>query len=306
MPIVSLLSLLALTQAQVAPPAPTPVEAANAIARWLPGREADARVAAIAYRLATAGIARCPLPAPAAGIVLEHLGQFEIADRPHLALTQALDRGPEVVVVVRSAPADTADIWPGDVVLATDGAAIPDDAEANRPFDATRARVRSDRLADLVTGSAGVPHTVTLLRRGERITVRLDARPACPSRVHLARSDQRNAYADGRHVFLTTGLLALLSGDDQLAFVIAHEMAHNILGHAALQRAGASVRVEERDADRLGGELMLDAGYDPIVGVQALTKLGGLDLGIRLFASHDSTPARIAAMRQLVAARRAR
>jgi predicted Zn-dependent protease len=141
--------------------------------------------------------------------------------------------------------------------------------------------------------------------------------PACPSHAHLARSNQRNAYADGRHVFLTTGLLSRLQNDDELAFIIAHEMAHNILHHATIMRggevrhglghtlgrSGQIVRETEREADALGSDLMIDAGFDPVRGAAILKRLGRGDLGIDLFAAHDSAGKRIAAMRVLANAR---
>jgi predicted Zn-dependent protease len=159
---------------------------------------------------------------------------------------------------------------------------------------------------------------VTLLRANSETTVRVRARAACPSRVHLARSGQRNAYADGRHVFLTTGILSLLRNDDELAFIIAHEMAHNILGHAAIMRgatvkkgigrtlgrSGEIVRGTESKADALGAEMMLDAGFDPVRGVAILTRLGGADLGIALLATHEPAGQRIAAVTAIARARR--
>lgn len=283
----------------------------------LPGREEDARVATIAWRLAHAGIAHCPAPVPQAGLVLQHLSQFEAADRPGMIAALALDRGPAVIVVVPDGPAHRAGIRPGDVLLATDDVRLPRDDAADAPFDAARARMQADAILDRVQRDG--PHQVTLLRDGATRTVTLTSLPGCPSRVHLARSTQRNAYADGTHVFLTTGLFARLRNDDERAFVIAHEMAHNILGHAVVMRSGvvkrglgrtlghsgAVLRGTERDADTLAARLMLAAGYDPVAGAQMLRRLD-TDLGIALFAAHDSASTRIAAIRAVVDAREPR
>lgn len=304
----------------------------------LAGREADARVAAIAYRLAVAGLHRClaniarpsadggfpatpPMstPAPNLGFVLQHLSQFNVADRAGVIATLPLDRGPGVIALAPDGPAARAGIRTGDVLLAIDGVAIPRDGDPAAPFSAKHARDRADTVSDLLEAAAVRPFSLTLWRDGSMLTLRVTAAAGCPSRLHLARSTQRNAYADGHHVFLTTGLLALLRNDDELAFVIAHEMAHNILGHAAVMRSGAVdrgfgrtfgksgtiVRASERAADALGGALMIDAGYDPIAGAQMLRRVG-TDLGITVFAAHDSAGARIDAMRALVGSRGAR
>jgi hypothetical protein len=280
----------------------------------LPGREEDARVARIAYRLALTGRARCAAPVPLLGMVLQHLTQFEREDRPNMVAALAIDRGPATIAVVPDGAAARAGIRAGDVLLAINGQPLPPEPGVNAPFSAPLAHARADSIYDLLERTAAHPFTLTIWRHGEKRDFRIEAPLGCPSRVHLARSDQRNAYADGVHVFLTTGLLARLHSDDELAFLIAHEMAHNILGHAAIMRSdavkhglgrtlghsGAVVRGTERAADHLGGQLMLNARFDPLGGVAVLRRLGGTDFGITLFQSHDPVGARIAAMGSLV------
>lgn len=294
----------ALLAAMIALPAPAVPDDG-----YLPGRVADARVARVAWRIATAATARCPRLEPASGLVLQHLSQFQVADRAGIVAALPLDRGPGVIAVVPGGPAAAAGIRAGDVLLAIDGMAVPPEPDLAAPFDAAHARDRADAVADLLQRAQGV----TLLRggqakRGAELTLPLTPLPACPSRVHLARSGQRNAFADGRHVLLTTGMLGLLANDDELAFLIAHEMAHNVLGHAATMRADKpdrrAVRALERAADALGAEMMLDAGYDPVAGAQLLTRVGGGDFGVTLFARHEPVAARLAALRAIAAARR--
>lgn len=275
----------------------------DASAPYLPGRAEDARVARVAWRIATAARARCPRLEPASGLVLQHLSQFQPGDRAGIVAALPLDRGPGVIAVVPGGPAAAAGIRAGDVLLAIDGVAVPPEPDPAALFDAAHARDRADAVADLLQRARGV----TLLRGGAQLTLPLTPLPACPSRVHLARSGQRNAFADGRHVLLTTGMLGLLANDDELAFLIAHEMAHNVLGHAATMRDAKpdrrAVRALERAADALGAEMMLDAGYDPVAGAQLLTRVGGSDFGVTLFARHEPVAARLAALRAIADAR---
>ena len=279
-------------------------------------RGEDARVAAVAHRLATAGLARCAQPVPALGIVLQHQTQFQLPDRPGMVAAYRLDRGPGVVAVVPGGPAARAGVRAGDVLLTLDATPVPPELHTDAPFDQTRARARADAVVTLLE-SRTAPFTATLLRDGAPLKVRITPVPACPSRVHLARSNQLNAFADGTHVFLTTRLLATATTDDELAFMIAHEMAHNVLGHAAAMRAagvgrgigrtlgrgGQILRQAERAADALAGELMLDAGYDPVAGAAVLRRFSDADLGITLFSAYESVDDRIAAMRTIAAAR---
>lgn len=293
--------------------AATGVAAAGALA----GREDDARVARIAFRLAVAGAAagRCPVAAPNPGLVLQHLSDFRLADRAGVIAALALDRGPGVIAVVPGGPAAAAGIRAGDIVLSIDGVGLPPEPGLAEPFQAARAQARADAIADLLAPSRPLVRslTLTLLRDGGVVSARLMPVPACPSRVLLARSDQHNAYADGSHVLLTTGMLTLFRDDDELAFIVGHEMGHNILGHAAvmrgatvrhglgrtLGRSGRIVRGTERAADALGAALMLDAGMDPVRGAAILTRLGAADFGIAAFATHDSPGRRVAAIAAL-------
>ncbi|MEG8052042.1 M48 family metalloprotease [Sphingomonas aurantiaca] len=209
----------------------------GAIPAWaLPGREEDARVERIAFRLAVAGRTRCTILVPTLGLVLQHLSQFELADRPGMIASQSLDRGPGVVAVVPDSPATTAGIRPGDIVTAINGRALPPETVLSASFDASRAHARADSIQDVLENTGTRRFPITLLRNDSVLVADVTPLPACPSHTHLARSNQRNAYADGRHVFLTTGLLSRLGNDDELAFVIAHEMAHNILRHAVIMR----------------------------------------------------------------------
>ena len=283
----------------------------------LPGREDDARVEQIAARLSVAGRMRCATPEPYLGFVLQHLSQFELADRPGMIARQALDKGPGVIAVVPGSPSAAAGIHPGDVLVAIDGRSLPPEAGHTMAFDATRAGARADAVQDLLASHATLSFPISVLRNNTVFVVDVTPQSACPSHVHLARSNQRNAYADGRHVFLTTGLLSRLGNDDELAFIIGHEMAHNILHHATIMRggdvkhgigrtlgrSGRIVRETERAADVFGGQLMIDAGFDPVIGSAILRRLGGGDLGVDLFAVHDSAGKRIAAMRALASAR---
>ncbi|QQV78454.1 M48 family metalloprotease [Sphingomonas aliaeris] len=242
---------------------------------YLEGRAEDARVARISYRLTTVGAKRCLMLEPNIGLVLQHLSQFEQKDRAEIIAALPLDRGPGVIAIVLGGPAAEAGIHPGDILLDVNGVPIPSEPGLSQPFDAGRAHRRNDTVTDLLEKA----RMITVLREGAARTLTIAPVPACLSRVHLARSGQRNAFADGRHVFLTTGILALLRNDHELAFFIAHEMAHNILGHAAAMRSGAvesrkAVRQIESTADLLAGNLMIDSGYDPVVGAAALKRVG--------------------------------
>ena len=271
-------------------------------------RTDDARVATIAYRLATADINTCRLVQPTLGLELWHLGQFSLSQRPGVIARYRLDVGPSIAVVVAGGPAAAAGVRPGDVLLRINGVALPVNDRLDRDFDQKHAQAYADRLTDEIEAAAKLESVgLDLLRDGRTVRVRVAPRPACLSRVHLARSGQANAFADGLHVLVTTRIVAMARSDDELAFVLAHEMAHNILQHAAEMRAkrgsrglfrtGRIVRRTEREADLLGADITRAAGYDADGAAEVLRVVDRGPLHLSFLDGHDGAASRIAAIR---------
>jgi predicted Zn-dependent protease len=76
-------------------------------------------------------------------------------------------------------------------------------------------------------------------------------------------------------VIVTTGIARFSRSPDEIAFVIAHEMAHNILGHSTKSHNfgifGSSEAVrDEIEADSYAVRLMAKAGYEPAGGISFL------------------------------------
>lgn len=79
----------------------------------------------------------------------------------------------------------------------------------------------------------------------------------CTNDVRVRIDDRPNAYANGESVFVTTGLLENID-DLPLSLIIAHELAHNVLGHV-----GDEISTDnERAADRWAVFILARAGLD--------------------------------------------
>ena len=150
--------------------------------------------------------------------------------------------------------------------------------------------------------------------RVRAITARLAA--VCDRReliyqATVVKDPEINAFSlPGGYIFVNEGLVKKAGGDDELAAVLAHEMAHVAARHAvkrfesglgaqllqlatmAAARRGASVqgvgtairaaqlayaRQDELDADKLGVRYMKAAGFDPAGMLRFLKKLHQLD-----------------------------
>lgn len=287
---------------------------AHAEGTWL--READYRVATLAYRIATAAPRLCPRQGPVSGIAFHHLADYEATDRPAMAAA-GLDRGPGILAVVAGSPADRAGLRAGDVLLAIDGKAF----QPPVAIAAAKDRRASRRLTDASETQfndalAAGPVSLTLWRQGTTLTVRLEPRAGCLYRVRLANSAQRTAVAASPYILVSSAVVSLADNDDELAFLIAHEMAHVVLDHGAQLRAkgiprdgmargfgrnGAFVRRTEDEADELGGRMMLAAGMDPGRGAMIVARMGAAVTMFGLFQTHADDADRIRRMRELSA-----
>ena len=57
----------------------------------------------------------------------------------------------------------------------------------------------------------------------------------------LVPEDSINAKSDGKNIIFTNGLVRFCENNDELAFVISHEIAHNVLGHISKKKGNVAI-----------------------------------------------------------------
>lgn len=170
-------------------------------------------------------------------------------------------------------------------------------------------------------------------------------RPGIPWEFNVVNSDQVNAFAlPGGKISLTRGLIAKMDSEDEMASVLAHEIGHVTARHSVAQytrgafismavagaglalsnteykNAGAMAagvaggllmlsysRDQERQADELGYDYMVRAGYNPVGQVKTFEifqELNKSEPGFiaAMLSSHPLTSDRIEAARHRVTA----
>jgi len=248
----------------------------------------DVALATTGYRLATANVALCQDRQPASGLLIHGIEQYGPAYRTAAADLFSLGSAPGIAAILPGSPAERAGIRPGDELRAINGAPLPPEP---RGHDFTRIAAVLDRLdAALAAG----PVTLGLARG----PVTLAGIPACASRFQVTPSDKLAAGADGRIVEIDSGLMAYANDGNEIAVIVAHELAHNILGHPArLDRDGVSrrakigkdagkIRETEIEADLFSLRLLANAGY-PLEAAPAFWRRFGKQHGFGIFS--DST-----------------
>ncbi len=94
--------------------------------------------------------------------------------------------------------------------------------------------------------------------------------------VHVLKSTSPNAFALATgNIYITTGLFDLICTEDELAAVLAHELAH-IEEMSELGAMGGIDRdklLVEADADARALDFLIDAGFEPAALASMIEKL---------------------------------
>jgi hypothetical protein len=270
-------------------------------------RQQDLRVASVSYRLSVANRALCGAGlVPQPGFILHSLEQYGAADRAQAARSFGLGLHVGVMAVVRDSPARRAGLEADDQLLSINGRLLNGSpAIKQAPTRASVERAEQIVAAEMRKGEV----TLRVLRAGASRDVIFTADPGCATNVELVPGADANAWADGARVVVSAGILAYCGSDDDLALVIAHELAHNLLrhsqksaqagmtgsGHFALLGAGsARTREAEEEADRLAVRIATAAAYDLGHAAAFLGRLMNRDPGTILADTHPRPERRLA------------
>jgi hypothetical protein len=284
-----------------------------------------ARLGDIAFRLFTANADLCKnRTRPSTGVLLidkDMLGKDfsrTVSDR------FALEDGVAILAVAAGSPADKAGLKVGDRLMRVGDWAVPAGRAGAEQVGA--------KFQELAKDGQALSVTVRPADGGGERTVTLTPAVACAFDVGLVFADDVNAFADGTHVVLFTGMMRFTGTDEELATVVGHEMAHNLMDHVSKQQgnallgtlldilvAGVGVNTQgafsrmatlayskefEAEADYVGLYLMARAGYKieetpNFWRRMAIAHPGSVKGGF--FATHPGTPERFLALEKTVA-----
>ncbi len=273
----------------------------------------DARVNEVGYRLAIANTELCPHTGAVTGLLFHSASQYSDYLRPAAQARWALEGDlPGVAAVAPGSPGARAGLKVGDLVLAVDGTPLSRGTPgAPAAFEGLAAN-----LARLDTAFARGETLLRIRRDGVEQDVRLRPAEGCAYVYQVDPSTELNAHADGKRVYIASALAAFAETDADLAVVLGHEMAHNVLEHRAFFDERGFARsilgnygnapwelvAAEREADRLGLYLMARAGYDPAQAPMFWRALSDRNPALRYAQwGHPSARSRIRAHEAVVA-----
>ena len=268
----------------------------------------DQRVARVAWRLSEANAELCPAVRLSAGWALHSARQYSLDLRPHAIARFGL-RGdlPGLLSAPPGSPAAAAGLTIGDLLLNIDGASLDEGPVGGAP--SWEGLGRNLRIVDAALADGRATLTV---RRGDDVR-EISIRPvrACGYDVQLDPSDELNARADGRRLFISTALAGFAVSDDELAVILGHELAHHVLRHRHWSEVGGAGRQSnegawrtqggeggaEQQADRVGLYLAARAGYAAAVAAPFWRRFGESNWRVRYpQLGHASAGARARAL----------
>lgn len=153
--------------------------------------------------------------------------EFVAAAQSVLGLGERL----QITGLLPNSGAARAGVRRGDILVAVDGQPLPQGSNAERQA--------ATMLGPIVASRSSV--NLTLQRNGANLTLNVPLTLACAFGVELGNSDYVNSYADGRRVLITRGMMNFTQSDEELAYLLAKEMAHNSLAHAHKQKMSATI-----------------------------------------------------------------
>lgn len=271
-------------------------------------RRSDLRVAQVGERLAMANAALCQETRSRTGLILHDMAQYAPAFRDAAVKSFGFERAIAVEAVVPGSPADRAGVVQDAGLIAFDGEPIASEEGKDEPFS------RMDRVLDReeALGADGTL-LLTLVKDGRINQVRIATEKGCRSRFQIVLEGALNASADGTYVQIDGRMVDSAANNHELAALLAHELAHNILEHPRrLTEAGVKrglggwfgrsaglIRATETEADRLSLYLMANAGYDPQVAVTFWNRLSAdTSMGFLSAPTHPGRKRRVAQLRE--------
>jgi len=268
------LSAAALASSIVAEAADTDLAALRAL---------DAQVVAVGHRLVGANAARCARTVALAGLALHDVSQYAPRARAKAERLFGFGEAPAVLAIAPTSAGYAAGLRADDLLLAVGGVPIERVERAGgRASNELSMRV----LGALQAAAAAGPFSLTIERGGIPHELLVAPERACGDRIELVPATRLSARADGATIQVSSAMAAFAGDPDSLAVVLAHELAHSILGHETRRRAAKRVRADEIEADALSLTLMTDAGFDPHAAARFWTRYGAAEGRRRAASTH--------------------
>lgn len=222
------------------------------------------------WQLARGNAEFCASTLPSIGLQLQDLASYRDPEEARAVLGLKGDFA--VQTAARGSPSAMTGLFRPNREIVRIDAVEPNQWEADERMDWRRLMRLHGEIDDILEAKGEVT-----FHFGDGTNAQLSALLACATRFELASTNSK-AVADGTRVVIGARFVGFSYQEEIFAAAVAHEFAHNVLGHRAWldrnKRKRKHVRLTEREADRLMPWLMANAGYDPRAAVTFMETWG--------------------------------
>jgi len=130
--------------------------------------------------------------------------------------------GYTVTWVAKGGAAAQSGVAVNDKVLSVNGVEFGEQEKQQKKFYAEVDRIRT---------ASGTEAELSIKRGEEVLNLDINLDKICGFPVVLSESDAVNAYANGKQIIITKGMMRFAQDNQDLSLVIAHELGHNVMDH---------------------------------------------------------------------------
>ena len=251
----------------------------------------DQQLQDVGWQLVRGNAAFCPRVIPSIGLQLQDMASYGDPAIARRAL--ALDGDFAVQTAARGSPAALSGAMARNREVARLERFDPNHWPADTAMDWRRLTRAHDHVDAMLVEHGGIA-----IGFADGSEARLQPVEVCATRFEIS-GDGAIAVADGQRVVFGMEFPGFAYDEAVFAGGVAHELAHNLLGHRTwLEQVGETrrnVRRAEREADRLMPWLLANAGYDPDNAVVFMQTWGPKhDGGLLRKRTHDGWDERAA------------
>lgn len=253
-------------------------ERSEAVAAFRGLIEQDLRLATIGYRLAAANRAFCPVTMRNPGWVVHDIAQYSDVETAKAAF--GFTAPVSIAAIVPGGPAANAGLQAQDGLLAIEGGNLDNSSQQEKRASYDHLAAVKAKIAEQLRSDEAMQLTIN--RAGQRQDIALNPAEVCASDFQIDTAGGINAGADGKMVSISINLALFAESEIDLAAIVAHELAHNLLQHRArldaakvsrglgsiIGKSKKAILATEIEADQLSIWLLHNAGYDTQAAIQ--------------------------------------
>ncbi len=186
---------------------------------WIENKE---RLDNVAYNIFTSSSPLCNSKTSfSTGIVVANRYTFPKEMRETAVSILGLSDALRIIHVMEGSAAERAGIRKGDLPVGINEWNTSGGIDAAAEFMDQLKEARKD----------GKTLSMKIMRNGTKESIDLVPDRICDYNILLSNNDIVNAFADGKNVVITRGMMRFAEDDIELALVVSHELAHNVMKH---------------------------------------------------------------------------